>query len=151
MNIRELMVVALASIKSSKLRSFLTTLGIVIGIAAVISVVAIGQGGRAMLMQELEKICRIAQKIYPDQIDTLLTLDAATGQNALQQMETFKQWVNPSGIILTKLDGSAKGGVAIALAEKFKIPIKYIGVGEGIDDLLPFSPESYIDSLLPTE
>lgn len=103
------------------------------------------------LMQELDKICRIGQKIYPDQIEVLLTLDAATGQNALQQMDTFKQWVNPSGIILTKLDGSAKGGVAIALAEKYKIPIKYIGVGEGIDDLLPFSPESYIDSLLPKE
>lgn len=101
------------------------------------------------LMQELEKILRVSERVRPGAVEALLTLDAATGQNALQQMETFEQWVKPSGIILTKLDGSAKGGVAIALAAKYRVPIKYIGVGEGIEDLLPFAAESYVNSLFP--
>jgi fused signal recognition particle receptor len=100
-------------------------------------------------MQELEKILRVSERVRPGAVEVLLTLDAATGQNALQQMETFEQWVKPSGIILTKLDGSAKGGVAIALAAKYRVPIKYIGVGEGIEDLLLFAAESYVNSLFP--
>lgn len=102
------------------------------------------------LMQELEKIVRVAERVCPDCVEVLLTLDAGTGQNALEQMEIFRKWVNPAGIILTKLDGSAKGGIAIALAEKYKVPIKYIGVGEGFDDLVPFDSAAYIDSLLPS-
>ncbi|MDD2282290.1 MAG: signal recognition particle-docking protein FtsY [Eubacteriales bacterium] len=101
------------------------------------------------LMQELEKIIRVSERVRPGDAEVLLTLDAATGQNALQQMETFAQAVKPAGIILTKLDGSAKGGVAIALAAKYQVPIKYIGVGEGSEDLLPFSADIYVNSLLP--
>jgi fused signal recognition particle receptor len=82
-------------------------------------------------------------------VDVYLTLDAAMGQNALEQAAIFQEWVRPTGIILTKLDGSAKGGVAVALVQRFQIPIKYIGVGEGIDDLVPFDARAYADSLLP--
>lgn len=101
------------------------------------------------LMQELEKIMRVSNKLRPGEVEALLILDAATGQNAMQQMDIFRQAVQPSGIILTKLDGTAKGGVAIALAAKYQVPIKYIGVGEGLEDLLPFSPREYVDSLFP--
>jgi len=101
------------------------------------------------LMQELEKIVRVAAKVAPDSVEVLLTLDAGMGQNALEQMEIFHKWVNPTGIILTKLDGSAKGGIAVALVEKYKIPIQYVGVGEGIDDLVPFDALEYVNSLLP--
>lgn len=101
------------------------------------------------LMQELEKIVRVAGKVCPDSVEVYLTLDAAMGQNALEQAAIFQEWVKPTGIILTKLDGSAKGGVAVALVQKFQIPIKYIGVGEGMDDLVPFDPQAYVDSLLP--
>lgn len=101
------------------------------------------------LMQELAKIVRVATNARPDEVEVLLTLDAAMGQNALEQMEAFQKWVEPAGIILTKLDGSAKGGIALALTERFQIPIKFIGVGEGLDDLVPFSAESYVNSLLP--
>jgi len=101
------------------------------------------------LMQELEKIIRVAEKVCPGDVEVLLTLDSGMGQNAMEQMEIFRRWVNPTGIILTKLDGSAKGGIAVALAEKYKIPIKFVGVGEGIDDLIPFDAVSYVDSLLP--
>lgn len=103
------------------------------------------------LMQELEKIVRVANKICPAGVDVYLTLDAGMGQNALEQAANFQQWVQPSGIILTKLDGSAKGGVAVALVQKFNIPIKYIGVGEGLDDLVPFDAKAYVDSLLPRQ
>lgn len=101
------------------------------------------------LMQELEKIIRIAGRLYPDNFEVLLTLDAATGQNALSLMEIYQQTVKPTGIILTKLDGSAKGGIAVALAAKYLVPVKYIGVGEGKTDLLPFSAADYVQSLLP--
>lgn len=103
------------------------------------------------LMQELEKIVRVANKVCPDSVDVYLTLDAGTGQNALDQATIFQKWVQPTGIVLTKLDGSARGGVAVALVEKFGIPIKYIGVGEGLDDLVPFDANVYIDSLLPEQ
>lgn len=103
------------------------------------------------LMQELEKIVRVAAKVAPDSVEVLLTLDAGMGQNALEQMEVFNNWVKPTGIILTKLDGSARGGVAVALVDKYKIPIKFIGVGEGLDDLVPFDALSYVDSLFPED
>lgn len=101
------------------------------------------------LTQELDKILRVARRLKPEAIETLVTLDAGTGQNALAQMAVFSQWLNPGGVILTKLDGSAKGGVAIAVAAEFGVPIKYVGVGEKPDDLLPFSAVSYVESLLP--
>lgn len=101
------------------------------------------------LMQELAKLVRVAGKACPDQIDVFLTLDAGTGQNALAQVDMFSQWVQPTGLVLTKLDGTAKGGIAVALAQKFSIPIRYVGLGEGPDDLVPFSPEAYVDALLP--
>jgi len=102
------------------------------------------------LMQELEKIIRVANKVRPDSVEVLLTLDAAMGQNALEQMEVFHKWVNPAGIIITKLDGSAKGGTAVALVEKYRVPIKYVGVGESLDDLVPFDARIYVNSLLPS-
>jgi fused signal recognition particle receptor len=101
------------------------------------------------LMQELEKIVRVAEKVCPGSVEVLLTLDAGMGQNALEQMEIFHKWVKPTGIILTKLDGSARGGVAVALVDKYKIPIKYVGVGEGLDDLVSFDALDYVNSLLP--
>lgn len=101
------------------------------------------------LMQELAKIMGVGRRVRPEGLETLLTLDAATGQNALQQMEIFQQAAQPSGLILTKLDGSAKGGIAVALAAKYGIPIKYVGTGEGPADLLPFRAQDYVDSLLP--
>lgn len=99
------------------------------------------------LLQEMAKILRVAKGQRPDQVEVLLTLDAATGQNALAQVEAFSQWLKPGGIILTKLDGSAKGGIAVALTAKYGIPIKYMGVGEQPDDFLPFSAAKYVDSL----
>ena len=99
------------------------------------------------LMQELDKIFRVANKLRPNQVEVLLVLDAAIGQNALVQMETFTKWVKPEGIVLSKLDGSAKGGIAIPLVAKYGVPIKYVGVGEQLDDLLPFSPDDYVESL----
>ena len=103
------------------------------------------------LMQELQKIVRVAEKVCPGRVEVLLTLDAGMGQNALEQMEIFNQWVSPAGIILTKLDGSAKGGVAVALVERYKVPIRYIGVGEGLEDLVPFDALAYVESLLPVD
>src|SRR5690606_7849162 len=80
-----------------------------------------------------------------------MVLDAGTGQNALAQLEHFRNAVDVTGLALTKLDGTAKGGVLIALAQKSGLPIRYIGVGDGIDDLQPFDPEAYVDALIPEE
>lgn len=101
------------------------------------------------LMEELAKISRVLKKIdsaAPHEI--ILVLDATTGQNAHSQVEAFKEIVNISGIIITKLDGTAKGGVVVALAEKFKLPIYAVGVGEGIDDLNSFDAESFAKNLV---
>jgi len=101
------------------------------------------------LMQELEKIKRSCRKFMPDSPhETLLVLDATTGQNGIEQALAFNQYTPISGLILTKLDGTAKGGVAIAIQRKLGIPIKYIGVGESIEDLEKFDPESYVSLLL---
>lgn len=101
------------------------------------------------LMQELEKIKRSCRKFIPEAPhETLLVLDATTGQNGVDQAKAFHQFTPISGIILTKLDGSAKGGVAIAIQRKLGIPIKYIGLGESIDDLERFDPEAYVATLL---
>lgn len=103
---------------------------------------------RADLMEELAKIVRVIRKKDPDAPhNTLLVLDATTGQNAVGQVETFKAISDVSGLIMTKLDGTAKGGVLVALADKFGLPIHAIGVGEQIDDLAPFDPEEFAAAL----
>jgi fused signal recognition particle receptor len=101
------------------------------------------------LMDELAKISRVIKKssdIYPN--ETILVLDATTGQNALAQVESFRELAQVSGLVVTKLDGTAKGGVVVALADKFSIPVFAIGVGEGIDDLKSFSPSDFANNLL---
>lgn len=101
------------------------------------------------LMEELAKIVRVIKKNDESAPHaTLLVLDATTGQNALSQVETFKELVDISGLVVTKLDGSAKGGVVVALADQFKLPVHAVGVGEGIKDLQPFTAESYARSLV---
>ncbi len=103
---------------------------------------------RSNLMQELEKIRRIAAREVPGAPhETLLVLDATVGQNALVQAREFMGVAGVTGIVLTKLDGTAKGGMAVAIAHDLKLPIRYVGVGEGIDDLLPFDPAAYADAL----
>lgn len=101
------------------------------------------------LMDELQKINRVIQKLMPSAPhEVLLVMDAVTGQNGLQQAKIFKEVVNVTGIVLTKLDGTAKGGITIAIAKELGIPIKFIGVGEGIDDLKPFDPRDFVEALL---
>ena len=103
---------------------------------------------RVNLMNELDKIRRVAGRAAdgaPHEV--LLVLDATVGQNGLQQAREFTSVAGVTGIVLTKLDGTAKGGVAVAIAHDLKLPIRYVGVGEGIDDLIPFSPQEYVDAL----
>ncbi len=103
---------------------------------------------RADLMEELAKIVRVIRRKDPDAPhNTLLVLDATTGQNALSQVETFQKLADVSGLVMTKLDGTAKGGVLVALADRFGLPIHAIGVGEQIDDLAPFDPEEFARAL----
>jgi fused signal recognition particle receptor len=103
---------------------------------------------RADLMEELAKIVRVLRKTDPSAPhNTLLVLDATTGQNALSQVETFQKMADVSGLVMTKLDGTAKGGVLVALADRFGLPIHAIGVGEQIDDLAPFDPEDFARAL----
>jgi fused signal recognition particle receptor len=103
---------------------------------------------REDLMQELAKIVRVIRKRDPDAPhNTLLVLDATTGQNALSQVEIFRKIADVSGLVMTKLDGTAKGGVLVALADRFGLPIHAIGVGEQIDDLAPFDPEDFARAL----
>ena len=107
---------------------------------------------RSDLMQELEKIVRVIRK--KDETaphNTLLVLDATTGQNALSQVEIFQKIADVSGLVMTKLDGTAKGGVLVALADRFGLPIHAIGVGEQIDDLQPFDPQEFADALTGVE
>ena len=103
---------------------------------------------RTDLMEELAKIVRVLKKKDPDSPqNTILVLDATTGQNAISQVETFREIAEVSGLIMTKLDGTAKGGVLVALADKFGLPIHAIGVGEQIDDLAPFDPADFAQAL----
>jgi fused signal recognition particle receptor len=103
---------------------------------------------RVNLMQELDKIRRVAGREVPGAPqEVILVLDATVGQNGVQQAREFTQVAGVNGIVLTKLDGTAKGGVAVAIAHDLKLPIRYVGVGEGIDDLVPFSADEYIDGL----
>lgn len=107
---------------------------------------------RQDLMEELAKIVRVIRKKDPDAPhNTLLVLDATTGQNALSQVEVFRDISDVSGLVMTKLDGTAKGGVLVALADKFGLPIHAIGVGEQIDDLAPFDPEDFANALTGAE
>ena len=101
------------------------------------------------LMNELNKISRVVDRELPDcDRETLLVLDATTGQNGLIQAKQFKEAAGITGIVLTKLDGSAKGGIVIAIAPELQVPVKYIGVGEGIDDLMPFEAEAFVSALI---
>lgn len=100
------------------------------------------------LMQELEKIRRTCKKLSPQSPhETLLVLDATTGQNAIDQAKTFHQYTPITGLILTKLDGSAKGGIVISIYHQLGLPVKFIGIGENLEDLEPFQPESFINTL----
>ena len=104
------------------------------------------------LMDELAKIYRVIGRELPDaSIETLLVLDAATGQNAVNQAREFKNAADITGIVLTKLDGTAKGGIVVAIRNELGIPVKYVGVGEGIEDLLVFDASSFADGILDLE
>ena len=104
------------------------------------------------LMDELAKIYRVIGRELPDaSIETLLVLDAATGQNAVNQAREFKNAADITGIVLTKLDGTAKGGIVVAIRNELGIPVKYVGVGEGIEDLLAFDASSFADGILDLE
>lgn len=118
-----------------------------------IDIVLIDTAGRLQtktdLMHELAKVARVCKKQIPEAPhETLLVVDATIGQNAIDQAQIFHQFTPVTGIVLTKLDGSAKGGIALAIQKQLKIPIQWVGVGEGSDDLEPFDPESYVDLLL---
>ena len=104
---------------------------------------------KANLMSELQKIRKIIDRELPDaSVETLLVLDATTGQNGLIQAKTFKETAGLTGIVLTKMDGTAKGGICVAIAEELKVPVKFIGLGEGIDDLEIFDADAYVNALI---
>jgi fused signal recognition particle receptor len=104
------------------------------------------------LMAELGKIYRVLNRVRPDlPQETLLVLDATTGQNALSQARLFKETVPLTGVILAKLDGTAKGGIAVAVQRELSLPVKLVGVGEGQDDLEDFEPDTFVSALLGEE
>jgi fused signal recognition particle receptor len=104
---------------------------------------------RVNLMEELKKIRRVCEKVLgPGAVDSYLALDATLGQNSLQQAREFARNLDTNGIILTKLDSTAKGGIVIAVRQTLGIPVRFIGVGEGLDDFAPFSPSEFVDALL---
>ncbi len=104
------------------------------------------------LMNELEKIHRIIKREIPDAPhETFLVLDATTGQNAITQAKVFMETANVTGVVLTKLDGTAKGGVVVAIKEELGLPVKWIGVGEGIMDFRPFEPDKFVEALFSTD
>jgi fused signal recognition particle receptor len=124
--------------------------------AAGVDILLIDTAGRLQnkegLMEELKKIIRVIKKLDETAPhDTIITLDATIGQNAHSQVEVFRDMVNVSGLVLTKLDGSARGGVLVALAERFKLPVHAIGIGEGPDDLRPFDAHDFARSLMGLE
>lgn len=107
---------------------------------------------KANLMNELEKIHRVIKREIPEAPhETFLVLDATTGQNAITQAKVFTETANVTGVVLTKLDGTAKGGVVIAIREELGLPVKWIGVGEGIMDFRPFEPDKFVDALFNTD
>ncbi|MGH8881593.1 MAG: signal recognition particle-docking protein FtsY, partial [Stackebrandtia sp.] len=99
------------------------------------------------LMDELGKVKRVVEKLAPV-TEVLLVLDATTGQNGMMQARVFSEVVDVSGIVLTKLDGTAKGGIVVAVQRELGVPVKLVGLGEGADDLAPFEPEAFVDALL---
>ncbi|MFS8477607.1 MAG: signal recognition particle-docking protein FtsY [Micromonosporaceae bacterium] len=121
------------------------------GVEAGVDTVLVDTAGRLQnkigLMDELGKVKRVVEKHGPV-AETLLVLDATTGQNGLEQARVFTEVVNVTGVVLTKLDGTAKGGIVIAVQRKLGIPVKLVGLGEGPDDLAPFDPEQFVDALL---
>ena len=126
--------------------------GISAGKARGTDVIIIDTAGRLHnkqnLMNELNKMRRIIARELPDaDVETLMVLDATTGQNGLIQAEQFLETAGITGIVLTKLDGTAKGGVVFAIANRLKLPVKFVGVGEGMDDLIPFVPKDFIEAL----
>ena len=103
-------------------------------------------------MAELAKIIRVTQKLDPDAPhDVILVLDATVGQNALSQVEAFRHTAGVTGLVMTKLDGTAKGGVLVAIADKHDLPIHFVGVGEKAEDLQPFSAEAFARALVGTD
>jgi fused signal recognition particle receptor len=105
---------------------------------------------RLNLMEELKKIERVAEKAAPGiPVEKWLVLDANTGQNALNQAREFNKAVALTGLVLTKLDGTAKGGIVVALTEELGLPVRYLGVGERVDDLIPFDPRMFVEALIP--
>ena len=100
------------------------------------------------MLDELSKIRRVADREPGEVIETFMVLDATTGQNALSQAREFQAAANVTGIVLTKLDGTARGGIVVAIERELSIPVKYVGVGETVDDLLVFDPRNFVDSLL---
>lgn len=121
------------------------------GVEEEVDVVMVDTAGRLQnksnLMDELGKIKRVIEKVAPVR-ETLLVLDATTGQNGLQQAKVFAEVVNVTGIVLTKLDGTAKGGIVIAMQRQLGVPVKLVGLGEGPDDLAPFEPQAFVDAIL---
>jgi fused signal recognition particle receptor len=122
-----------------------------VGVERGVDVVVVDTAGRlqnkAGLMDELGKVKRVVEKQAPV-TEVLLVLDATTGQNGLVQARVFREVVDVSGIVLTKLDGSAKGGIVVAVQRELGVPVKLVGLGEGPDDLAPFDPEAFVDALL---
>ena len=104
---------------------------------------------KSHLMAELAKMKRVIDRELPEAaLETLLVLDATTGQNGLIQAKQFQETTGLTGIVLTKLDGTAKGGIVIAIAQALQVPVKFVGLGEGIDDLQPFDARSYVEALI---
>jgi fused signal recognition particle receptor len=104
------------------------------------------------LMDELEKVIRVMRKLDPSAPhDVLLVLDATTGQNALNQVEVFRERAGVTGLVMTKLDGTARGGILVAIAAKYALPVHAVGVGEGIDDLSPFDPGEFARTIAQIE
>ena len=117
-----------------------------------VDVVLIDTAGRLHnkkgLMDELSKIKRVMQKVVPDAPhDVMLVLDGSTGQNAFEQARQFTAATDVTSLAITKLDGTAKGGVVLGISDQFKIPVRYIGLGEGMEDLQPFNRRDFVDSL----
>jgi fused signal recognition particle receptor len=124
------------------------------GIAKAYDVIIIDTAGRVQtdtsLMNELAKVYRVMGKALngaPHEVWHVV--DGGTGQNAVAQVEKFREIIHTTGLIVTKLDGTGKGGILLQLCDKFKLPVRYIGVGETLEDLMPFHPDDYIESLLP--
>jgi fused signal recognition particle receptor len=101
-------------------------------------------------LDELSKVRRVADREPGEVVETFMVLDATTGQNALSQAREFLAAADVTGIVLTKLDGTARGGIVVAIERDLGIPVKFVGIGEGVEDLIAFDPQAFVDSLLDT-